>query len=93
MEPSQLAPAEANAAEKAPMDQMQVPGQVEFDIHVKAAPDELAQAAALLREAGLEDIALAFEGAVNPPEGEEALNASTNELTNEIEAMGAKREF
>jgi len=88
MDPEQTAPAEANAAAKAP--ENQVPGQVEFDIHVKATPDELAQAAALLREAGLEDIALAFEAAVNPPEGQDALDQSTNELSSSIEAMGAK---
>lgn len=89
MDPSQIAPAEADAGAKAP--ESQVPGQVEFDIHVKASPDELSQAAALLREAGLEDIALAFESAVNPPEGQEALDASTNELASSIDAMGSKQ--
>jgi hypothetical protein len=80
-------PTDADPKQAAPDTQ---PGMVEFDIHVKAAPDELEQAVALLKEAGLDTIAADIEKALKPEGADDqgSLDDSTNELTDSISAMG-----
>jgi hypothetical protein len=61
---------------------------VEFDVHIKAAPEELQQAIDVLKEAGLEDIATVLEKALQPALQSNSNDASTQSLTDEISAMG-----
>lgn len=59
---------------------------VEFDVHISAQPQELSDAIAVLKEAGLDDIAATLEKALSPESQD--LNKSTSDLTDEISAMG-----
>lgn len=59
---------------------------VEFDIHIKAQPDELEAAIAVLKESGMDDLASALEKALKGPG--DATADESKQLQDEIVAMG-----
>lgn len=61
---------------------------VQFDVHIESTSAELEDAIAVLKEAGLENIADVLQKALQGPP-EDANAESTKSLTDEISAMGS----
>lgn len=59
---------------------------VEFDVHIQGTADEIQSAIAVLKEAGLDDIATSLEKALSPDPDDQN---SPDQLAGEIGAMGS----